>query len=249
MAGHSQFKNIMHRKGAQDAKRAKIFTKLIKEILVAAKAGADPEHNSRLRTAINMARIANVPKDKIANAISRASNPGEKENFEEIRYEAYGPGNVALIIEALTDNRNRTASEVRSALTKCGGHLGESGSVGYLFKREGVIVYPQSVASNEQIFEAAIEANADDCQSQDETHKITCSQENFHVVSDALRKKFGDAEFASVVWTPISTQVVSVEDGEKLLKLFDALEDCDDVQNWGGNYELPESLNSKLKND
>lgn len=249
MAGHSQFKNIMHRKGAQDAKRSKMFTKLVKEILVAVKAGADPEHNSRLRTAINMAKIANVPKDKIANAIAKASNPGEKENFEEIRYEGYGPGNVALIIEALSDNRNRTASEVRAALTKCGGHLGETGSVGYLFKREGVITYPQKTASAEQIFEAAIEANADDCKYEEGMHKITCSQENFHQVSDALRKKFGDAEYAALVWNPLTTQMLSVEDGEKLLKLFDTLEDCDDVQNWVGNYELPESLMQKLKDD
>lgn len=248
MAGHSQFKNIMHRKGAQDAKRAKIFTKLLKEVLIAAKSGPDPEHNPRLRAAINMARIANIPKDRIAGAISRATNPGEKENFEEIRYEGYGPGNVALIIEALTNNRNRTASEVRAALTKFGGHLGESGSVGYLFKREGLIIYPEKAGSYEQIFEAAIEANANDCQVEDGSYKIACSHDDFHHVSEVLRRKFGDAEFTGVIWNPLTTQMLSIEDGEKLLKLFDALEDCDDVQDWFGNYELPASLIEKLKN-
>lgn len=249
MAGHSQFKNIMHRKGAQDKKRSKLFTRLLREILVAAKISPDPEHNPRLRTAILAAREANVPKDKIQNTITKANNPIEGDNFEEIRYEGYAPGGIAIIVEALTDNRNRTASEVRSSFTKFGGQLGETGSVSFLFKHIGSIFYPTSVGSFEQIFDATIEAGADDCLNDSDNYEIICSIENFHNVRDFLDKKFGAASSAEVIWKPNATQLLSVEEGEKLLKMLDALDDCDDVQNVFGNFELPPALLQKLKND
>lgn len=249
MAGHSKFKNIMHRKGAQDAKRAKLFTKIVREVTVAAKeAGADPDHNPRLRMAIQSAKEANIPKDRLQQAIQKAVNPAEGENYEEIRYEGYGPGNTALIVEALTDNRNRTASDVRSTFTKHGGQMGESGSVGYLFKKVGMIVYPESTASSDAIFEATVEAGGDDCLLEDGLHEIICAPESFHQVRAKLEEKFGSPESASITWKPNSTQMLTVENGEKLLKLLDALEDCDDVQNVIGNFELPEELMQKLKN-
>jgi YebC/PmpR family DNA-binding regulatory protein len=249
MAGHSQFKNIMHRKGAQDVKRSKLFTKLLREIHVAAKIAPDPEHNPRLRTAILAAREANVPKDKIQNTIAKASNPTEGDNFEEIRYEGYAPGGIAIIVEALSDNRNRTASEVRSSFTKYGGTLGETGSVSFLFKHIGSISYPSSVASFEQIFEATIEAGADDCTNENNTYEIICSLDNFHNVRDFLDKKFGPTISAEITWRPNASQLLSIEEGEKLLKMLDALDECDDVQNVFGNFELPDALLQKLKHD
>lgn len=249
MAGHSKFKNIMHRKGAQDAKRAKQFTKILREVTVAAKeGGSDAEHNPRLRVAMVAARDANLPKDRIMAAIQKATSSTDGENYEEIRYEGYAPGNIALIVEALTDNRNRTASDVRSSFTKFGGHLGETGSVGFMFKRIGSITYPAAAASSDAIFEATVEAGGDDCVSEDGVHEIICAPESLNQVRESLEKKFGTPENASITWKPNSTQMLSMEDGEKLMKLLDALEDCDDVQNVIGNFELPPELLQKLKN-
>lgn len=248
MAGHSQFKNIMHRKGAQDAKRAKLFTKILREVMVAAKIGPDPDHNPRLRSAIAAAREANIPKDRITAAITKATSAGGGDNFEEIRYEGYGPGSIALIVEALTDNRNRTASEVRSAFTKFGGQLGETGSVSYMFKRIGLITYPITTGSADKFLEATIEANGNDCVSE-EMHEIICEPELLQEVRTTLEKQFGEPTSAIITWKPNSVQGISEADGEKLLKLLDALDDCDDVQNVIGNFVLPESLLNKLKND
>ncbi len=192
MAGHSQFKNIMYRKGAQDKKRAKIFTKLIRELTTAARSGLpDPAANPRLRAAIIAARGANMPKDTVDRAIKRGAGGADGENFEEIRYEGYGPGGIAVIVEALTDNRNRTASEVRAAFTKAGGNLGETNSVSFMFDRVGQITYPASVASGEAMFEAAVEAGADDVDSSGDEHVITCHPDQLNAVRDALDAKFG----------------------------------------------------------
>lgn len=249
MAGHSKFKNIMHRKGAQDIRRAKLFTKILREVSVAAKeAGADPDHNPRLRLAIVTARDANIPKDRVNQAIVKATTTSEADNFEELRYEGYAPGNIALIVEALTDNRNRTASDVRSAFTKFGGHMGETGSVGFLFKKLGAITYPESVAGSDAIFEATVEAGGDDCILEDGNHEIYCAPESFHEVKKNLEDKFGPPQSAGIIWKPNSVHMLSVEDGEKLLKLLDALEDCEDVQNVTGNFDLPADLLQKLKN-
>lgn len=246
MAGHSQFKNIMHRKGAQDAKRAKMFTKILREVFVAAKSGGDPDHNPRLRSALIAGRNANVPKDRIQAAITKATSPGDNENFEDIRYEGYGPGTVAIIVEALTDNKNRTASEVRSSFTKHGGNLGESGSVNYMFRRVGMIVYPATAGSPDEFLEATIEAGGNDCQSDENTHEITCEPDMLGEVRDYFEKKYNTSESAALTWIPNTLQTVSVEDGEKLLKMIDALEDCDDVQNVIGNFQLPNELLEKL---
>lgn len=242
MAGHSKFKNIMHRKGAQDKKRAKIYTKLLREVTVAAKISGDPESNPRLRTAMKAARDANVPKDRIVAAISSGSDPKDGSNYEEIRYEGYAPGGIALIVEALTDNRNRTASEVRSSFTKFGGQLGETGSVSFMFRRVGSIVYPVDAGSAESFFEAAIEAGADDCISDEESHEICCDPDSLAVIRDSLEAKFGTAQVAVLTWKPSSYIRVEGDDAQKLIKLMDALEDCDDVQNIVGNFDIPEEL-------
>jgi YebC/PmpR family DNA-binding regulatory protein len=248
MAGHSKFKNIMHRKGAQDKKRAKLFTKLVREIIVATKSGLpDPDSNSRLRAAIFAARVANMPKDKIESAINKASNPAEEDNYEEIRYEGYAPGGVAIIVEALTDNRNRTASEVRAAFTKFGGSLGETGSVSFMFQRLGQIVYPADKGSAEVFFEAALEFNADDCTSDDEEHTIICSPDHFHEVKEKLEHKFGAPISAEIIWQPNNLVAVNDEQAEKIIKMLDALEDCDDVQNITGNYEFSQKFMEKLE--
>ncbi len=249
MAGHSQFKNIMHRKGAQDAKRAKMFTKILREVMVAAKLGSDPEFNPRLRTAIYAARVANLPKDRITSAINKASNPAEGENFEEIRYEGYGTAGVALIVEALTDNRNRTASEVRASFTKYGGNLGESGSVNFMFTRVGSIIYPAVAGSAEAFFEATVESGANDCVSDEYQHEVYCDPDNLNSVRDFFEAKFEAPESANLTWKANTLQMLSVEDGEKLLKMLDALEDCDDVQNVIGNFQLPDELLQKLAKD
>ncbi len=246
MAGHSQFKNIMHRKGAQDAKRAKMFTKLLREVMVAAKFGADPESNARLRTAMYAARAANVPKDRIVGAVNKASNPTEGENFEEIRYEGYGIAGVAIIVEALTDNRNRTASEVRSSFTKYGGNLGESGSVSFMFTHVGQIVYPLSAGTADAFFEATVESGANDCETDDYQHSIYCNPDDLNSVREFFEAKFGAPESASLTWKPNTLQILTSEEGEKLLKMLDALEDCDDVQNVIGNFQLPDDLLQKL---
>ncbi len=248
MAGHSKFANIKHRKGAQDAKRAKIFTKLAKEITVAAKTGQpDPNFNARLRLAISTARAANMPKDRIETAVKKGSGAGDTDNYEEIRYEGYAPGGIAIIVEALTDNRNRTAPEVRSAFAKNGGTLGETGSVNFMFDRVGLIVYPAEKASADAMFEAALEAGADNVESDEYGHEITCQPEAFIDVREALMAKFGDTETARLAWKP--QNVITVTDEEqaaKLLKLIDTLEDSDDVQVVEGNYDIPEELLEKL---
>lgn len=247
MAGHSKYKNIMHRKNAQDAKRAKLFTKIIREVTVAAKSNPDPEHNPRLRTALIAARGANIPKDRINAAITSSSN-SDNSNFEEIRYEGYGAGGVAIIVEALTDNRNRTASEVRAAFTKFGGQLGETGSVSFMFKRIGLIVYPSSVASPDALLEATIEGGGDDCQSNEEIHEIITNPDSLAEVRDFLESRFGAPEVAEITWKPVNSQAIKDEDAEKLLKMIDVLEDLDDVQKVIGNFEFSEAFLSKVSN-
>lgn len=247
MAGHSQFKNIMHRKGAQDAKRAKQFAKLAREVLVAAKSGmADPAMNPRLRTAITAARAANMPKDRIDRAIKQAAGGDDGAIYEEIRYEGYGPGGVALIVEALTDNRNRTASEVRSAFSKFGGSLGETGSVGFMFNRVGEITYPADAAGDEAMFEAALEAGASDVASSEEGHVVTCDQTAFNEVRDALEEKFGEPESAGLVWKPSTTTAVEEDAARTLLKLIDALDDNDDVQSVSANFDIDDAIMERL---
>ncbi len=247
MAGHSHSSNIKHRKGAQDAKKAKLFTKLQREITVSAKAGqADPEFNARLRNAIIAARTNNMPKDRIDSAIKKATSAGEGDNFEEIRYEGYGPNGVAFVVGALTDNRNRTAGEVRSIFTKSGGSLGESGSVAFMFDHIGLIEYEAKTASADAIFEAALEAGASDVQSNNEWHIITCETANFSQVRDALITEFGDPITAKLDWTPKNTVELDFETAQKILKLVDLLEDNDDVQSVAGNYVIPDEVAEKL---
>ncbi len=247
MAGHSQFKNIMHRKGAQDAKRGKIFTKLIRELTVAAKTGSpDPATNPRLRAAIAAARQANMPRDTIERAVKRGSGGGDDTNYEEIRYEGYAPGGVAVIIEAMTDNRNRTASEIRAAFTKAGGSLGESGSVSFMFDRIGMIRYAAAAAGADAMFEAALEAGADNVDSDEDGHTITCAPDDLSAVRDALEAKFGAPEAAKLGWQPQNTVPVSEESAEKIFKLIDALEDNDDVQSVIANYEIADDILAKL---
>ena len=247
MAGHSQFKNIMHRKGAQDAKRGKIFTKLIRELTVSAKTGAaDPSMNPRLRAAISAAKIANMPKDTIDRAIKRGQGGGDDTNFDEVRYEGYGPGGIAVIVEAMTDNRNRTASEVRSAFTKAGGALGDTGSVSFMFDRVGEIRYPASVGSADAVFEAALNAGADNVESTDEAHAITCAPDDLAAVREGLEAAFGAPESAKLIWSPQTLNPVTDEVAEKLFKLIDTLDDNDDVQTVYANYDVTEDQLAKL---
>src|SRR3989344_8681344 len=250
MAGHSQFANIKHRKGAQDDKKAKIFTKIIREITVAAKTGQpDPEFNPRLRNAIIDARTNNMPKDRVDAAIKKATSGVAGENFEEIRYEGYAPGGVAIIVEALTDNRNRTASEVRSIFTKMGGALGETGSVGFMFDHVGIIQFEGRVASEEQMFEAAIEAGAEEVESSSEIHVAITNHENFSAARDVLIKKFGQENMlsAKLDWKAKTISEISdLEQAQKLIKLIDSLEDCDDVQSVTGNHVFVQEILEKL---
>ena|SRR5689334_15254026 len=247
MAGHSQFKNIMYRKGAQDAKRAKVFTKIIRELTVAAKTGqADPNANPRLRAAITAARQANMPRDTMERAIKRGAGGEDNNNYDEVRYEGYGPGGIAIIIEALTDNRNRTASEVRALFSKAGGNLGETNSVSFMFERKGVIVYPAKVASADAMFEAGLEAGADNVESDATSHEVTCAVDDFSTVRDALEAKFGEAQEAKLQWRPLNTTMVDDDTAESLMKLIDALEDNDDVQNVFANYEVSEETLQRL---
>ena len=248
MAGHSQFANIKHRKGAQDAKKAKIFTKIIREITVSAKAGQpDPDFNPRLRNAIIEARNNNMPKDRVDAAIKKVIAGTDGDNFEEIRYEGYAPNGIALIVEALTDNRNRTASEVRSIFTKMGGALGETGSVGFMFDRVGVIQFESKVTSEEKIFESAIEAGADDVEINSEFYIIFTQPENFIAVRDILTKQFGDAISAKLDWKAKNLMEISdLDQAQKLLKMVDLLDDCDDVQNVTGNYSFSDEVAKKL---
>lgn len=243
MSGHSQFKNIMYRKGAQDAKRAKIFSKISREIIVAVKeGGTDPESNTRLRSTLLEARSENMPKDNIDRAIKKAAGGDDTSNYQNVRYEGYGPGGVAIIVEGLTDNKNRTAPSVRSAFTKFGGSLGETNSVSFQFDHVGHIVYPQTVAEEEAMFEAAIEAGADDIVNEDEIYEVICSMENLSAVRDALIAKFGDPMEAKVIWRPKNTIAVDADTARSVLKLIDLLEDDDDVQYVVANYELPEDF-------
>jgi YebC/PmpR family DNA-binding regulatory protein len=246
MAGHSQFKNIMHRKGRQDAMKSKLFGKLAREITVAAKLGTpDPAMNPRLRAAVLAAREENMPKDNIERAIKKAIG-GEGDNYEEIRYEGYGPGGVAVIVEALTDNRNRAASDIRSFFTKSGGNLGETGSVSFMFDRVALIEYDSSVASDDAMLDAAIEAGADDVISSENGHEVYASPENFREVAKNLEAKFGEPRKAGLTWKPQNTVMVDDETGEKLLKLMDLLNDHDDVQNVFANFEISDSLMAKI---
>jgi YebC/PmpR family DNA-binding regulatory protein len=246
MAGHSQFKNIMHRKGRQDAVKSKLFGKLAREITVSAKIGVpDPTMNPRLRAAIIAARAENMPKDNIERAIKKAAG-GEGDNYEQIRYEGYGPGGVAVIVEVLTDNRNRTAGEVRASFTKSGGNLAETGAVSFMFDHVGVIEYDAKVANAEAMFEAALDAGADDVASNEGTHEIYAAQDHFGSVVKALEAKFGEPSKASLVWRPQNTIAVDDEQGEKLLKLIDNLNDHDDVQNVYANFKISDALVQKL---
>lgn len=247
MAGHSQFKNIMHRKGAQDAKRSKVFTKLIREITVAARSGMpDPEMNPRLRAAVQAARAANMPKETVARAVKRATQAGEGDNYEEIRYEGYGPGGVCLIVEALTDNRNRTASEVRAAFTKFGGNLGETGSVAYQFDRVGSIEYPADVADSDAMFEAAVEAGADDVESHEGGHEIICAANDLHEVAKALEDQFGEPKAARLNWRPQNSVPMDEGGASTLFKLLEALDDSDDVQQVSANFDVSDEIMQKL---
>ncbi len=245
MAGHSKFKNIMHRKGAQDAKRAKKFTRLIKELAVAGRSGIDPESNPRLRTALAACRAANMPKDNIERVLKKAAG-GDGDNYDEIRYEGYGPGGVALIVEALTDNRNRTASEVRATFSKYGGNLGETGSVSFMFDRVGQIIYPADVADAEAMFEAALEAGADNAESDENGHEILTATEEFNSVRESLEAQFGSPEEAGLSWKPQNTTPVGEDQAQTLLKLLDALDELDDVQSVASNFDIDDDIMAKL---
>ncbi|MFL5009433.1 YebC/PmpR family DNA-binding transcriptional regulator [Rhizobium sp.] len=246
MAGHSQFKNIMHRKGRQDAVRSKIFSKLAREITVAAKAGLpDPTMNARLRLAIQNAKAQSMPKDNIDRAIKKAAG-ADGENYDEVRYEGYGPGGTAIIVEALTDNRNRTASNVRSSFTKAGGALGETGSVSFSFDHVGEITYKLSVGDGDKVMEAAIEAGADDVETDEDGHYITCAFEALGEVAKALESSLGEAETVKAVWRAQNNVPVDEEKAQSLLKLIDSLEDDDDVQNVYSNFEVSEEVLAKL---
>jgi YebC/PmpR family DNA-binding regulatory protein len=246
MAGHSQFKNIMHRKGRQDAVKAKMFSKLAREITVAAKMGTpDPDMNPRLRLAVIAARAQSMPKDNIQRAINKAAG-GDAENYDEVRYEGYGPGGVALIVEALTDNRNRTASNVRAAFTKAGGALGETNSVSFMWDRVGEVVYPASAGDAEKVMDAAIEAGADDVQSDEEGHIILCAFESVGDVSKALEAALGEAESVKPIWKPQNNVPVDEERAQSLLRLVSVLEDDDDVQNVYANFEVDDETLAKL---
>lgn len=247
MAGHSQFKNIMHRKGAQDAKRAKVFTKLIRELTTAARSGQpDPAANPRLRAAIQAARAANMPKDTVDRAIKRGAGAEGADNYEEVRYEGYGPGGVAVIVEALTDNRNRTAGEVRAAFSKNGGALGETNSVAFMFDRVGEIVFPATAASAEALFEGALEAGAEDVQSDEDGHSVTCAQDDFAAVREALEKQFGEPKSAKLVWKAKTTTPIEGEKAETLFKMIEVLEDSDDVQTVYANFDISEDELKRL---
>jgi YebC/PmpR family DNA-binding regulatory protein len=246
MAGHSQFKNIMHRKGRQDAVKSRLFGKLAREITVSAKMGLpDPAMNPRLRAAIIAARAENMTKDTIERAIKKALG-GDAETYDEIRYEGYGPGGVAIIVEVLTDNRNRTASDVRSTFSKNGGNLAETGAVSFMFDHVGVVEFDAKVASTDTMFEAAIDAGADDVVSSESGHEAYASQDNFRDVAKALEAKFGEPRKAALVWRPQNTIAVDDEAGEKLLKLIETLNDHDDVQNVYANFEVSDALVAKM---
>ena len=247
MAGHSKFKNIQHRKGAQDAKRAKIFTKIGREIIVAAKLGGpDPSANPRLRAAIIAGRAVNMPNDRIKRAIDTAVGAGNTDSYENIRYEGYGPNGVAVIVETLTDNRTRTVGEVRSYFTKVGGVLGETNSVGFMFDRVGEIIYPAAKTSADAMFEAALEAGAENVESDEDGHFITCSPDDFAGVRDGLIEKFGEPEKSGVIFKPNVMTNVDEDTAKSILKLIDLLEDNDDVQAVYTNFEVADDIMERI---
>jgi YebC/PmpR family DNA-binding regulatory protein len=242
MAGHSKWANIQHRKGRQDAVRSKLFSKLAKEITVAAKMGdPDPEKNPRLRMAVKEAKSVSVPKDVIDRAIKK-SQGGDADSYDEIRYEGYGPGGVAVIVEAMTDNRNRTASTVRSTFAKCGGNLGETGSVSFMFERKGQVTYHVSVGDEDTVMMAALEAGAEDVESSEDGHAIFCADIDLNEVSSALEAQLGEPESAKLIWLPQTTTELDLEGMEKLMKLIDTLEDEDDVQRVTANFEVSDEV-------
>ncbi len=246
MAGHSKWANIQHRKGRQDAVRGKLFSKFSKEITVAAKMGdPDPDKNPRLRLAIKEAKAQSMPKDNIERAIKKAMG-GEGEDYEEIRYEGYGPNGVAVIVEAMTDNRNRTASTVRSTFSKNGGNLGETGSVGFMFERKGEISYPAEVGDSDTVMMAAIEAGAEDVESGEDGHVIWCADSDLNEVATALEAELGESSSTKLVWKPVTTTEMDLEGMQKLMKLIDALEDDDDVQRVTTNFEASDEVMEQL---
>lgn len=246
MAGHSKWANIQHRKGRQDAMRSKLFSKLSKEITVAAKMGdPDPEKNPRLRLAVKEAKSNSVPKDVIDRAITK-SQVGEGDDYEEIRYEGYGPNGVAVIVEAMTDNRNRTASTVRSTFGKHGGNLGETGSVGFMFERKGEIVYPADVGDEDTVMMAAIEAGAEDVESGEEGHTIYCGDTDLNEVSTALEATLGEAESTKLIWKPTTTTELDLDGAQKLFRLIEVLEDDDDIQRVTANFEISDEIMEQL---
>ncbi len=246
MAGHSKWANIQHRKGRQDKIRAKLFSKLSKEITVAAKMGEpDPDKNPRLRLAVKEAKSVSVPKDVIDRAIKK-SQGGDAENYDEIRYEGYAPNGIAVIVEAMTDNRNRTASNVRSTFTKYGGNLGETGSVSFMFERKGEIMYPASVGDADTVMMAAIEAGAEDVESEDEGHWIYCADTDLNDVATSLEAQLGESETTKLIWKPQTSTEVDLETAQKVMKLIEALEDDDDVQNVTANIDVPEDVAAQL---
>ena len=246
MAGHSKFKNIQHRKGAQDKKRSAQFSKLSREITVAAKMGMpDPDMNPRLRLAVNAAKAQSMPKDNIQRAIDKAAG-GDAESYDEMRYEGYGPGGVAIIVEALTDNRNRTATNVRTAFSKNGGNLGASGAVSHGFDRMGLITYPINAGDADSVFEAALEAGAEDVESSEDEHSIWTGMDSLHEVAKALEATLGEAESAKLAWKPQVLVEVDEANAATLLKMIDALEDDDDVQTVWGNFDVSDEVMAKL---
>ena len=246
MAGHSKWANIQHRKGRQEAARSKLFSKLAKEITVAAKMGdPDPDKNPRLRLAVKEAKSQSVPKDVIDRAIKK-SQGGDAESYDEIRYEGYGPGGVAVIVEAMTDNRNRTASTVRSTFTKCGGNLGETGSVSFMFDRKGQVLYPLEVGDEDTVMMAALEAGAEDVETTEDGHAIFCADTDLNEVSNALETQLGESESAKLIWKPQTTTELDLEGMEKLMKLIDTLEDDDDVQRVTANFEVSDEVMAAL---
>jgi YebC/PmpR family DNA-binding regulatory protein len=245
MAGHSQFKNIMYRKGAQDAKRAKMFAKFAREIMVSARISPDATSNPRLRAALAAARAANMPKDNIDRAIKKVTGGEDNTVYEEVRYEGYGPAGIAVIVECLTDNRNRTASEVRSAFAKHGGNLGETGSVGFMFDRIGLVRYPASL-NFDQVFESAVLAGADDVETADDAHEVVCSMDMFAAVRDGLHTSLGDPLEAKIIWRPNITAPCDEETAKTLMKLLDVLDDNDDVQNVYSNADISADILAKL---
>ncbi len=246
MAGHSKWANIQHRKGRQDAQRSKLFSKLSKEITVAAKMGdPDPDKNPRLRLAVKEAKSNSVPKDVIDRAINKATG-GDEDNYEEVRYEGYGPEGIAVIVEAMTDNRNRTASSVRSLFTKSGGNLAETGAVSFMFERKGLVSYPAAAEDADTVLMAAIEAGAEDVESSEESHDIYCDATDLHAVSTALEASLGESETTKLIWKPTTTTELDLEGAQKLMNLINALEDDDDVQTVTANFEISDEIMEQL---